>query len=48
MSGPNRLEKYTFSMNSYSEVKLIKSGKDRVYGIADEDIIKKYEEALLK
>ncbi len=40
-------EKYEFSMNSYSEVKLIKSGKDRVYGIADEETIKRYEEALL-
>lgn len=41
-------EKYEFSMNSYSEVKLIKSGKDRVYGIADDETIKRYEEALLK
>lgn len=40
-------EKYTFSMNPYSEVRLIKSGKDRVYGIADDAIIKQYEEALL-
>jgi hypothetical protein len=41
-------EKYTFSMNSYSEVKLIKSGKDRVYGIADSETIKRLEEVLLK
>jgi hypothetical protein len=35
-------------MNSYSEVKLIKSGKDRVYGIADSETIKRLEEVLLK